>query len=341
LLLFATIMQKKIPGKTMLIWENDGRNQLEQLQTFIEQNWEHHQMLRTRGKKDPSQWPEIKRAACSHLEHCWILCLWSLHSKVNQAMMEVAKQKGITVYVFPEGLTVYDYFKPGFDRWIKAISGRYLFSFDYFFTYFGRERLNHPRVRPMPFVLTAANLSQLALPEEISRPQVNFSAFQGIYLGQQLSERRVLIAGEENRYLEALFEVLPEKDRILVLLHPQERPDKYRRFKNAELLFNHHFPNEIWLRHCEPRYVLTPYSATLINSALLFPMVPHVMTYRAVGLLRHRRRLQSLATAFEDIPNIRVIDNISDIPAAISQPVGEFSAEPGPDEAEFFRRYFT
>gem|GEM_PF-761399 len=340
-LMVATIMHKKIPGKSLLIWEEDGRNQLDRLQSFIEQNWEHHRMLRTRGKKDPSQWPEIKRAACDQLEHCWILCLWSLHSKVNQVMMEAAKQKGITVYVFPEGLIIYDYFKPGFDRWIKAISGRYLFSFDFFFTYFGKERLTHPRVRPMPFLLTSSNLSQLILPEEIRRPELDFASFQGIYLGQPLSEGRILSPDEEDRYLEAVFGTLPETDRILVLLHPQEKPDKYQRFKNVFPLFNNHFPNEIWLHHCEPRYVLTAYSTILINSALIFPTVPHLMVYRTVGALKHRRRLQSLATAFEDIPNIRLLDAISDIPAAISQPVTRFSVEPALDEAEFFKRYFT
>lgn len=340
-LMFATIMRKKIQGKSQLIWEDDGRNQLDHLQSFIEQNWEHHWRLSTREKKDPSQWREIKKAACDQLKHCWILCLWSLHSKVNQAMMEAAKEKGITVYVFPEGLIIYDYFKSGFDHWIKTISGRYIYSFDYFFTYFGQERFNHPRIRPMPFLFTSSNLAQLTLPDEIGYPNLDFNSFQGIYLGQPLSEGGILSVDEENGYLEAVFAALPATDRILVLLHPRERPDKYRRFGNVFPFFNNHFPNEIWLHHCNPRYVLTAYSTILINSALIFPAVPHVMLYRAVGPLRRRRRLQSLATVFEDIPNIRVIDVMSAIPAAITERVAQSSTDPGLDEAEFFRRYFT
>jgi hypothetical protein len=339
-LVFASVMMKQINAQnSLLISLEDGRNQLDKLHSFIESNWSDYRYFNVRKIKP---WHRkiflAKTAELQEMNREYpVICLWSIHTHFNKAIMQWAKQKGKKVYIFPEGLISLDYFWKGLHWLVKKYSGRYNYCFDYFFTYFSLNYFNDPRVKEMPFLLNHANFSRLSL------PMINTDALSDyniIYFSQAYTEGKLTDPEEEQRFLTRIFKTF-SNHRILVFPHPRDNPNKFSCFPNVHLVPSSHYPNEIYLSYCQPKLVISGYSTILLHSALQFPHVPHVLLYKLITVRRLKKKLKSLDLFFGNYPNAFVLDSFEQMESMMGRTVNESAKLPGISITDFLNTYFS
>ncbi len=335
-LLFATILMKKLNTFTTLLSLEDGRNRMDLQHPFIQENWERYYFLDIRGlelqKKDYSI--EKRNEICSIVDDFDFICLWSLHVPVNQIIMD--NYKGIKkIYIFPEGLsTTVDYFRKSLHMLIGKIEGRY--NFDYFFTHIGKDLLKHPKVKEMPYLITDSNINLLKLPDT---NYFDFSRFDIILYSQPWSELKQISIEQEQNFYQRIFQMFPEK-KILVFLHPRDSADKFNDFENIQVISNNHFPNEIYFKNCQPKLILSIASTIVINSAVMFPDVPHVLLFKLINLKKIRNLIKPLQRFLKLFPNIFIPKCFNEISEIANHPIAKKNILPSITEQEFFQKYF-
>jgi hypothetical protein len=338
-LFLTTILMKKLDTASTLISLEDGKNQMDLQHTFIQENWSTYHILDIRGIKSRNEKDTpIVNKIFSLINDFNIICILSLHVPVNQIILKHYKGSK-KIYVLPEGLLILDYFKKSLHRIVMGkIQGR--FNFDYFFTYFGKGFFKHPKVREMPFLLTESNMNLLKLPETDFN---DFSKFDIIFCSQPFSEQKKIPGEEEKDYLEKVFNLFSDK-KILVFLHPKDNPGKFNCFKNVQTVPSIHFPNEVFLRKCKPKLMIAVASTIVINSAIIFPDVPHILLIKLIKNPKIRKQFENLERFFKlypkIFPNVFMPSSFNEILKISQQSIKGGNLLPSITEQEFFEKYF-